>query len=552
MKRVLITGKNSYIGTSLKKWLQKEPEKYIVDSIDLRDELWNAKNFSLYDTVFHVAAIVHKKEKTEMRDIYFKVNRDLSIEVAKKAKDSGVKQFIFMSTMAVYGENGMISKKVVINKHTPINPKTLYGISKAEAEKAISELNDDKFSVVVLRPPIVYGNNCSGNYALLEKLATKIPIFPLIDNERSMIHIDKLCQNLKYYIDTDSFGIYLPQDDKYINTSTLIKELALLKGRNIILSKTLGNIIKLFGNRIQLLNKVFGNLTYERDYKGIFYNKNEIIVEPKYSVLMSVYHKERPENLKESVESMLRQTVLPSEIVLVKDGPLNEELDNIINQYRNNPIIKIINLEENVGLGRALNIGLIHCQNELIARMDTDDISEPNRCEKQLEKLIYNNNISVIGSSVAEFIDTTDNIVALKEVVESHYDIKKRMKYRNPINHPTVMFRKKDVLMAGNYEHWFLNEDYYLWVRMINKGFIFENINEPLVKMRITNETYYRRGGWKYFITQKRLFDYMLKIGFINFGEYLYNNVIRLLTKTLMSNKMRKLVYIKFLRKKAD
>lgn len=270
----------------------------------------------------------------------------------------------------------------------------------------------------------------------------------------------------------------------------------------------------------------------------------------KYSVLMSVYYKEKPQYLKQSIDSMLNQTLKPDEIILVKDGPLTHDLDKVIDLYSDNEIIKVITIDKNVGLGKALNIGLMNCKNEFVARMDTDDIALHNRCEKQIEILKGNSNLSVVGSGIVEFIDAPENIVALKEVSATNNEIKKNMKFRNPINHPSVMFRKSDVLDVGSYVHWDLNEDYYLWIRMALKGYKFHNINEPLVKMRITNDTYLRRGGLKYFLTQKKLFDYMLKNGMINTFEYSYNNLIRLTIRVLIPNRVRKELYLKVLRKK--
>lgn len=264
MKKILITGANSYIGTSLEKWLGQYPEDYCIDTVNTRDDAWKKKNFSQYNVVFHVAAIVHQKEKPEMKVEYFKVNRDLPIEIAQKSKGAGVSQFIFMSTMAVYGEEGKVGDNLVITSHTPLNPKTYYAASKVEAELELNKLNDDKFKVVVLRPPMVYGPNCPGNYAKLVKLAIKSPLFPEIENKRSMLNIDKLCQNIKAYIDNSSEGLFLPQDNEYVNTSVLVKEIAANNGKNIHLSKTLGWLIKLIGKRINLLNKVFGNLVYEK------------------------------------------------------------------------------------------------------------------------------------------------------------------------------------------------------------------------------------------------------------------------------------------------
>ncbi len=264
MKRILITGKDSYIGTSVEKWLMKEPDKYQVDTLDMRDSSWKDKDFHGYDVVFHVAGIVHRKEKPEMQELYFKVNRDLPIEVAKKTKEAGILQFIFMSTMAVYGEEGKIGEELIIKHSMPVNPKSMYGKSKVEAEVEIEKLNSERFRVVVLRPPMVYGPNCPGNYARLEKLAVKSPIFPLIDNKRSMLHIDKLCQFVKEYIDEEVQGVYLPQDDEYVNTSLMVKELAEKNGKSTHLSKTAGIVIKLIGKRVNLINKVFGSLVYEK------------------------------------------------------------------------------------------------------------------------------------------------------------------------------------------------------------------------------------------------------------------------------------------------
>lgn len=264
MKKILITGANSYIGTSLENWLLREPDKYKLDTVDMKDGSWKERDFSIYDVVFHVAAVVHQKEKPKMKELYFKVNRDLPIEVAKKAKDTNVSQFIFMSTMAVYGEEGKIGQEVVITRNTSVNPKTFYGVSKVDAEAELNKLNDNNFRVVVLRPPMVYGPNCPGNYARLEKFAVKLPVFPMIDNKRSMLHIDKLCQSVKEYIDNEVEGLYFPQDDEYVNTSLMVKQLAEKYGKSIHLSRTAGMIIKLIGKRVDLINKVFGNLLYEK------------------------------------------------------------------------------------------------------------------------------------------------------------------------------------------------------------------------------------------------------------------------------------------------
>lgn len=264
MKKILITGADSYVGTNLAKWLARCRDKYFVDILDMKSESWKERDFSGFDVVFHVAAIVHKKETSDMVNIYFTVNRDLPIKVAKKARESGVKQFIFMSTMAVYGKNGKLDEEVIITRNTKPDPKTYYAKSKLEAENEINKLMCDNFKVIILRPPLIYGTNCPGNYAKLEKLAKNLCIFPMIENKRSMLHIDKLCYCLEKYINSETDGLFFPQDDEYINTSLLVKKIAEQNGKKIYLSSSLGWLIRKICKRVNLFNKVFGNLVYEK------------------------------------------------------------------------------------------------------------------------------------------------------------------------------------------------------------------------------------------------------------------------------------------------
>ena len=264
MRNILITGHNSYVGRNLKKYLSKWPNEYAVDAISVRDDSWKKMNFSKYDMIYHVAAIVHKKEKPEMKSFYDKVNKDLPIELAIKAKNEGIKQFIFMSTMAVYGEDGNLEKDIIIGLKTPVNPKSYYGGSKLQAEISINKLNDDKFKVVILRPPMIYGPDCPGNYARLEKLAKIVPIFPMIDNHRSMLNVEKLSELVKGYIDNEVQGLFLPQDDQYVSTSLLVEKIAKDSGKKIYMSKALGTIVNFAGKRVSIVNKIFGNLVYEK------------------------------------------------------------------------------------------------------------------------------------------------------------------------------------------------------------------------------------------------------------------------------------------------
>ncbi|QNO13386.1 NAD-dependent epimerase/dehydratase family protein [Alkalicella caledoniensis] len=256
MKRVLITGKNSYIGTSLEKWLMREPDKYKVDTIDMKDGSWKEKDFSVYDVVFHVAGIAHIKETTDNQDLYYKVNRDLAYETAQKAKQDGVGQFIFLSSMSVYGiENG------VINKNTPLKSDSAYGKSKIEAEELINKLQDDSFIVATLRPPMVYGKGCRGNYPRLAGLALKTPVFPKVENKRSMIYIDNLSEFVKQLIDNKSGGLFFPQNSEYVNTSEMVRLIAEAHGKRIVMTKLFNPLLRLLN--ISTVNKVFGDLVYD-------------------------------------------------------------------------------------------------------------------------------------------------------------------------------------------------------------------------------------------------------------------------------------------------
>ena len=268
MKKILITGSNSYIGTSVENWLKQWPEQYKVDTIDMVNGSWRLRNFAEYDTVFHVAGIAHvdtSKVKEETQELYFKINRDLTIEVAAKAKNEGVMQFIFMSSIIIYGESSDIGGKKIITKDTVPNPSNFYGDSKLQAEKGILPMQSNKFNVLILRPPMIYGKDSKGNYPRLSKLSRICPIFPNIENERSMLYIDNLCEFVRLIIDNVEHGIFYPQNREYTKTSEMVRVIGLTHGKKIYLIKWLNPFIKLFKNRIAIINKVFGNLVYDKD-----------------------------------------------------------------------------------------------------------------------------------------------------------------------------------------------------------------------------------------------------------------------------------------------
>lgn len=260
MKKILITGKNSYIGTSFEKWLLKEPTNYQVDTVETKNDLWKEKDFSPYDVVFHVAGIAHVSSDPKMEDLYYKVNRDMTIAIARKAKAEGVKQFIFMSSIIVYGDS--TSNKRIIKRDTLPAPSNFYGDSKLQAEEGIKSLESDAFKIVVLRPPMIYGKGSKGNYPRLSKLAKKTPLFPDFDNERSMLHIDNLCEFLKVMIDHHESGLYFPQNKEYVKTSTLVEAIAREHGKKIWMTRLFNPFIKMMFS-VNTVNKMFGNLIYD-------------------------------------------------------------------------------------------------------------------------------------------------------------------------------------------------------------------------------------------------------------------------------------------------
>lgn len=268
MKKILITGANSYIGTSFEHWLGKYPDQYIVDTVDMVDGQWKNKKFSEYDVIFHVAGIAHvdtKKATKETQDLYYKVNRDLTIETAAKAKSENVKQFIFMSSIIVYGDSSSIKKRRVIDKNTIPQPANFYGKSKLQAEQGIMNLKSDNFKTVVLRPPMIYGKGSKGNYPKLASFAQKLPVFPNVDNQRSMLHIDNLCEFIRLMIDNEEQGIFFPQNAEYVNTAEMVRIISEIHGKKIILTKVFNPLLKFLGLFVDMVNKAFGNLVYEQD-----------------------------------------------------------------------------------------------------------------------------------------------------------------------------------------------------------------------------------------------------------------------------------------------
>ncbi len=269
-----------------------------------------------------------------------------------------------------------------------------------------------------------------------------------------------------------------------------------------------------------------------------------------FSVLMSIYRNTKASELKECLDSLYNQTIKASELVIVQDGPISEELQGFLdNEIKEHQEIKLCPIEKNVGLGNALKYGLSKCSYELVARMDTDDICVSDRFEKQLKVMNENPTISIIGSNIMEFCDSIDNLVGERKVKRTHEEICKDLKNRCPFNHMTVVFKKSEVEKAGGYLDWHYDEDSYLWVRMYLAGCEFYNIEENLVYARVNLDTYARRGGYKYYKSERDLFKFMYKNKIINYFEYLKCKLIRFTVYVLIPNKIRGWAFKKFTRK---
>ena len=272
MKRILITGKNSYIGNAFSDYMERFPE-YQVDTVSVRDGAWKEMDFSGYNSVFHVAGIAHAdvgKISAKQRDLYYKINTELTIALADKAKVQGVGQFIFMSSAIVYGDSAPIGKKKIITKETLPRPASFYGDSKQKAEEGIRKLESNLFKVVILRPPMIYGKGSKGNYPVLAKLAGKIPVFPKVENSRSMLYVGNLVEFVRLMVENEEAGIFWPCNKECSNTSELVRMIAAAHGKNVFLVPGCTWLLKLLSHVNGAVDKAFGNFVYGKglsDYR---------------------------------------------------------------------------------------------------------------------------------------------------------------------------------------------------------------------------------------------------------------------------------------------
>lgn len=271
MKKILITGANSYVGMSVENYLSQWPEQYAVETVDMIGDGWRETAFGGYDAVFHVAGIVHRegsKNDPAQAELYDRVNTRLAIETAQKAKAEGVKQFVFMSSASVYGLTAPMGKTVMITRDTPLKPVDNYGISKAKAEEGLRALAGEDFKIAILRPPMIYGKGCRGNYVTLAKLAKKLPAFPWVDNQRSMLYMENLAEFVRLIIDNGDEGIFCPQNNEYVNTCDMVNLIAHANGKGILMVRGFGWALKLLRPVTAMVDKAFGSLCYHRELSG--------------------------------------------------------------------------------------------------------------------------------------------------------------------------------------------------------------------------------------------------------------------------------------------
>lgn len=273
------------------------------------------------------------------------------------------------------------------------------------------------------------------------------------------------------------------------------------------------------------------------------------MIPDKFSVSMCVYGGDNPAWFQTAVDSVVNQTAAPDEIVLVVDGPVPDALDTVIRGYEAQPMFRVIRLEKNMGHGEARRIGLNACSHGLVALMDADDISAPDRFQKQLKAFAEDPQLTIVGGNITEFVGEPSNLVGARNVFPTDAEIRRDMKKRCPMNQMTVMFKKTAVEKAGGYVDWYCDEDYYLWLRLMLDGAVFANIPEPLVNVRVGKEMYQRRGGMKYFKSEAKLQKWMLRKKVIGLATYLVNVNKRLIVQVLLPNRIRGWVFQKFARK---
>jgi len=516
--KALVVGAGSYIGETFKSYAAEHYPNIEVDVIGTLNGEWRDVDFSAYDTIYDVAGIAHAdvgNVSDEVKEKYYAVNTDLTLEIANKAKEAAEKkstgedrplQFIFMSSAIIYGDSAPYGISKMIGEDTVPSPANFYGDSKWQADKGVRALADEKMRVAVLRPPMIYGKGSKGNYPTLAKLAKKLPIFPDVDNERSMLYVGNLCEFLCLLMLSGEGGIYFPQNSTYTKTSEMVKEISAVAGKKIIESKMLNPAVKI-GQKVPgkiggLVDKAFGNLTYDQrisTYEGIEYQKDalkdsivktEATIDTKLtykpisndslvSVITPAFNCEK--TIEETIKSVQSQTYENWEMIIVNDCSI-DGTEEIVNKYsKEDPRIHLINLKKNSGAGIARNTAISNANGRYIAFLDSDDLWKPEKLEKQI-RFMKNNDYSFTFTTYETFHDSND---LTRKVFHAPQNINYNQYLKNTIigNLTVIMDRTKipdvHVEMTGHLE------DVLTWMHYLRRGYIAHGLDENLASYRV-------------------------------------------------------------------
>lgn len=484
-KKMLIVGSGSYIGNSVKEYLRKT-KLYDINEIDAVNLIPESTNFKGVDTVFFVAGIVHKKETKKNKDLYYKVNRDLAVNTAKEAKKAGVAHFILLSSMSVYG-----MKTRYITKDTVAMPDSHYGRSKLQADNAIWKMRDEKFWVSILRPPMVYGKNCKGNYQLLRSFAIKSPFFLDIKNKRSMIYIGNLCAFVKQIVDKRKEGVFFPQNAHYVSTSKMVKYIATLNEKEVRMVKGCDFLIKYIP--LSVVKKVFGSLMYEKTETIDLYDLEKSleetekmgisIIQPLVSITTATYNSEK--TLARTIESVLNQTYNNIEYIII-DGLSKDKTICIAEEYRKKFEQKGISYriisESDKGMYDAINKGIRSAKGEIIGNINSDDWYELDAVEKVVKKYNETQFDFMYGNLK---IVLPDGRIKIKKAKKSAYLTSRHW------NHPT-QFATKNLYIKEPYKLESMYDDFDLFLRVNREGYYIEILKEPLANFTIEGMSHKR------------------------------------------------------------
>lgn len=573
-KNVLIVGTGSYIGESFVTYAKQHYSDNFTftvvdtmpsssDGLSELDKL-SASELGKYDIVYHLAGIAHAdvgNVSEEVKEKYYKVNTDLAIETAKRYKtaleESGrTGLFVFMSSMIVYGDSAPYGEEKVVDRHTVPTPANFYGDSKWQADNGIRSLADETMNVAIIRPPMIYGKGSKGNYPTLSKLARKLPVFPDVENSRSMLYMGNLCEFLSgLFLSTVSSVdsgeektapnalIFMPQNGEYTKTSSMVKAIAKTVGHRISVVKVLNPAVvlaeKVPGKVGGLVDKAFGNNCYDQglsEYSGLDYQKYSLersikLTEgmessinqhsPLISVVMATFN-DKPKFINQAIQSILDQTYSNFELLILDDST-DEDTKETIDSF-NDPRIRVIRGNERLGFVPSLNKGLDLAKGDYIARMDGDDISDKDRFLKEVNFLNLHQGIDVVGGQIS-IIDENGNITGERNYPLGGLKLLTFFTLRTPVAHPTAMFRRKIIDKGFRYDESLKKaEDIDFWIRLYNAGYHFANVKDKVLKFRVESDFMEKRVNNKdqeSYVLMIRRKNFSLKHPFFSTVDYL-------------------------------